>query len=296
MASIDAFVQKHDYPCWCGQREARLVCKQMFGNHRFAVLECASCTTHRILPKALTEQAAAAELYNEYELGGVADPSEANTAARMLRRFEQVKLELDHRRSVLDVGCGAGAILDAVCRHHGCTGKGIDVDARRIARAKTLRKNGDYECGLFDGNRVPRKYDVVLCTAVIEHVVDPVDFIRNLVAAMAPGGSLFLLTPNAACLTYRVLGSWWRDLLSIGEHIYLFTPGSLDRCGKQAGVRMVEVATGFDFAPFQFKARSIKQVLISFWWLYREGVRHVCRAFAPPLGRDILYAHFKRTE
>lgn len=296
MAGLDAWVQQHDYPCWCGERRARHVCHQMFGRRPFAVLACAACQTHRLLPRALPDQSAATQLYNQYDLGAVEDPNEQATARRMLRRFQAVNLPLRPGCRVLDVGCGAGAILEAVCQEYGCQGKGIDVDARRIERARRRRAPAEFECGLFDGQQIDRPYDVVLCTAVIEHVVAPVDFMRNLAAALKPDGSLFVLTPNAACWTYRVLGSWWRDLLSVGEHIYLFTPQSLEACARRAGLRLVAAATDIDRAPFRLGMRTPKEVLVSLWWLYRETVRRVCTLVAPPLARDILYAHFKRLE
>lgn len=296
MAGLDAWVQQHDYPCWCGERRARHVCHQMFGRRPFAVLACLACQTHRILPRALSDQAAAAQLYNQYELGAVDDPTEQQTARRMLRRVQEVNLPLGPRCRVLDVGCGAGAILEAICQHYGCRGKGIDVDARRIERARRVRAHAEFECGLFDARHIDQPYDVVLCTAVIEHVVTPVDFMRSLAAALKPAGSLFVLTPNAACWTYRVLGSWWRDLLSVGEHIYLFTPQSLEACARRAGLRLVAMATDVDHAPFRLTLRPPKQLLVSLWWLYRETVRRLCTLAAPPLGRDILYAHFKRAQ
>lgn len=296
MAASDAWVQQHDYPCWCGERRARRVCHQMFGRRPFAVLACVACQTRRLLPRALPDQSAAAQLYNQYELGVVEDPSEHQTVQRMLRRFQVVNLPLGPDCRVLDVGCGAGAILEAVCQQYRCQGKGIDVDARRIERARRLRTRAEFECGLFDSQRIDQLYDVVLCTAVIEHVVAPVEFMRSLAAALKPEGSLFVLTPNAACWTFRVLGSWWRDLLSVGEHIYLFTPQSLEACARQAGLRLEAVATDVDHAPFQFSARTPKQAVVSVWWLYREAVRRACTVVAPPLSRDILYAHFKRLE
>lgn len=55
MAGLDAWVQQHDYPCWCGERRARPVCHQMFGRQPLAVLTCAACQTPRILPRPLPQ-------------------------------------------------------------------------------------------------------------------------------------------------------------------------------------------------------------------------------------------------
>jgi hypothetical protein len=99
-----------------------------------------------------------------------------------------------------------------------------------------------------------------------------------------------VLTPNAASLNYRILGSWWRELLSIGEHIYLFTPESLELCAREAGLAITAVSSGFDFGPQQWSCRGWRDFLIGGWWLYRRGVKRMSSLMANSRSRDVLYA------
>jgi cyclopropane fatty-acyl-phospholipid synthase-like methyltransferase len=120
-----------------------------WGRRRFAVLECTSCQTQRILPKVLKEQSSAVTLYNEY----ASDFSEAELtklAQTNLRRLQETELHFENDLRVLDVGCGSGVLLETICSRYGCIGHGIDVDRRRIETALAESKHVTFECGLFE--------------------------------------------------------------------------------------------------------------------------------------------------
>jgi hypothetical protein len=132
----------------------------------------------------------------------------------------------------------------------------------------------------------------VISSAVIEHVIDPFGFLQQLAAALPKGGSLFLLTPNAASLNYRLLRSWWRELLSIGEHIYLFTPESLGTCAAKAGFELTQANSDFDVSHLKLQWNSPRNAAFSAWALYRKRVKAVARALSTSRTGDILFAHF----
>src|SRR5882762_10399753 len=90
-ASMFEFIRRNDYPCWCGEQLAKPVCRQMFGRHPFAVVACAACHTHRILPKAVTWHFGPETLYNEYEGSDVSLFHAKKYAANMLRRFKEIR-------------------------------------------------------------------------------------------------------------------------------------------------------------------------------------------------------------
>jgi 2-polyprenyl-3-methyl-5-hydroxy-6-metoxy-1,4-benzoquinol methylase len=294
MSRVSDFIRKHDFPCWCGERAASLVCRQFFGRRRFAVLRCNACGTHRILPRALHDQSAAEKLYNTYENPGVVAEEERAFIKKMLRRLNDVDLQIPSKARVLDVGCGNGCLLDGICRTFDCTGKGIDVDQRRIQTALSRNSPAQFECGLFDAAKVDSQYDIVISSAVIEHVIDPVGFLKQLAGGLRPGGSLFLLTPNASSLNYRWLGSWWRELLSIGEHIYLFTPESLASCAERAGLGLVNERSDFDWGALRLEFSSGRNAVVTLWAGYCQLVKRFSSMVASSKTGDILYAHFRK--
>lgn len=296
MSAVPDFCHTHDYPCWCGGTEGRVFCSQMFGRRPFVVLECRQCGTHRILPRALASQASAETLYNEYEAPGWSEGAHPQFLPSMRKRLAEVEVSFTPENNVLDVGCGDGLLLETICKEFGCTGKGIDVDQRRIATARKRSTHATFECELFDASKVDKKYDVLLCNAVVEHVIDPVNFLSELHSALVKGGSLFLLTPNANSLNYRLLRSWWRELLSIGEHIYLFTPQSLESCAGKAGFDLVASGSDFDYSTPRLQFTGLRPFLLSVWAIYKELIKRVSKQFSTRRRCDILYAHFRKRD
>lgn len=110
-------------------------------------------------------------------------------------------------RSVLDAGCGEGygtrLLADAAA-----SVLGVDrPEPVTTARARYRRENLAYEVvDLTRLDALGRRFDVVLSFQVIEHVEDPVDYLSALAAAVAPGGTLVVTTPNR--------------LMSVGENPY----------------------------------------------------------------------------
>lgn len=292
--SIDQFLREHNYPCWCGEKASSVFCKHLSGRRPFVVLRCGGCGTHRILPRVLDTPDSADTLYNTYIPPQTSEKDLMNMAVVCLQRLEKVGVRFNKGNKVLDVGCGNGRLLEAICAKFGCVGHGVDADARRINDAIIHSKHATFERGLFDPANFSEPFDTVLSSAVIEHVPDPVDFVRNLTHVLKPGGSLYLLTPNAASLNYSILRSWWRELLSLGEHIYLFTPESLTGCAKRAGLTEASSLSDFDYVTPNIRMGGLREAAVSGWSAYREAVKRASSVFAGTKKGDILCAHYRK--
>jgi 2-polyprenyl-3-methyl-5-hydroxy-6-metoxy-1,4-benzoquinol methylase len=75
--------------------------------------------------------------------------------------------------------------------------------------------------------------DVVAMIDVIEHMADPPEAISRAARALKPGGILYLVTPDIASLSARLLGRYWWGLRP--AHIHYFTRPSLTRMLSAAG-------------------------------------------------------------
>jgi len=294
MSSADPFLAEHDFPCWCGERAARLFCRQQVGR-RFAVLACQRCGTHRILPKAIPSAGAARELYNTAQHTRAALPpaTARENVRRILRRMEKVGVPFAAGATVLDVGCSEGLLLETIRERYGCRVVGVDVDESALARARRDFPQVTFLCGLAQdlaGELPPA--DVVIASAILEHVLDPESFLHQLSQRLRPGGTLFLLTPNAGSFHYRLARSWWRELLAIGEHVYLFTPGSLARLAGAAGLRVQVVGTDYDAVvrPKFAWPRTLKAAAVVPWSYLQVAVKLGCVSLPRRFPGDILFA------
>jgi SAM-dependent methyltransferase len=77
-------------------------------------------------------------------------------------------------------------------------------------------------------------FDVVIALDVIEHVLNPEDFLRRIHRLLNAGGRVILHTPNTRGLRARIHGGRWNMLIP-AYHFFLFSPegitGLLQRCG-----------------------------------------------------------------
>ncbi|HSI87208.1 MAG TPA: class I SAM-dependent methyltransferase [Candidatus Methylacidiphilales bacterium] len=97
---------------------------------------------------------------------------------------------------ILEVGCGSGAFLKKAAAF-GCKPVGLEINPK-VAEVDgkdgyVLRRQllGDYI------TQNPEPFDVVCSFQVLEHIAEPLEFLRDCVKAVRPGGLILLGTPNA---------------------------------------------------------------------------------------------------
>ena len=76
---------------------------------------------------------------------------------------------------ILDVGCGEGYALSALCEHHiACPMTGIDLSAPAIEEAKRRLPQAEFRVqNALELAESGRTYDLVMMTEVLEHIEDP---------------------------------------------------------------------------------------------------------------------------
>jgi 2-polyprenyl-3-methyl-5-hydroxy-6-metoxy-1,4-benzoquinol methylase len=94
---------------------------------------------------------------------------------------------------VLDVGCGEGNFL-AKAQKKGAVAFGIELNkkAAEIAKGKGLNIHEE----LINDHGRDGFYDTVTSFQVLEHVADPLAFIRGCIRLLRPGGTLVIGVPN----------------------------------------------------------------------------------------------------
>lgn len=124
----------------------------------------------------------------------------------------------------LDIGSSSGALLREFSRVYGCRGAGIEPGE---AYRKILRAQGwEVFAGLEDlGEKRRRSFDLISIIHVLEHIPDPVDYLRRLRDEwLAPEGWLLVETPN-------LFGHRAVEL----AHLTVFSPRTLRQSLELAG-------------------------------------------------------------
>ncbi|GGC11168.1 class I SAM-dependent methyltransferase [Cellulomonas carbonis] len=153
-------------------------------------------------------------------------------------------------KTVLDVGCATG-YLGAELVARGCVVDGVEYDADAAATAaKALRHVvvGDLTTLDLDAELEGRRYDVIVCGDILEHLADPAPVLRRLVGLLAPGGSVVISMPNVSHGSVRLAllqGRWEYQELGLLDrtHIRFFTRRTLLELLRGAGLAAAEVRT-----------------------------------------------------
>lgn len=103
----------------------------------------------------------------------------------------------------LDAGCAYGGALAAAAEFGAREIVGIDHDEKLVSIARDLLSSAGLPVRIEAGSLSDLElfaglgtFDVITCADVVEHVDDAAKTINHLARALAPGGLLYLATPN----------------------------------------------------------------------------------------------------
>jgi 2-polyprenyl-3-methyl-5-hydroxy-6-metoxy-1,4-benzoquinol methylase len=192
-----------------------------------------------------------AEQYRqEYSHNAEAAATNARELFDVYRNFQRDRLRdigplLQPGTHLLEVGASAGQFLvhvkDRVAKINA-----IELDT---ACCKFLQEFHGIEAEpeyLERSRFASERYDIICAFQVMEHVEDPVAFLKTLKAAMRPGGTLFVEVPN---LRDPLLSIWdvstYRKFFYHSAHLHYFTEASLRQVAQSAGFAGDQVHIGF---------------------------------------------------
>jgi SAM-dependent methyltransferase len=142
---------------------------------------------------------------------------------------------------VVEVGCGYGGVLAGFCarlRECGVRCSGIGYDISRAAILEAHKRHPDLEFRHGDSSADPRCFDLGLFVDLVEHLDDPLSFLRDNRARFR---LLLLHIPLDENLYNRwQYGSQFQQrLVDNCGHIHSYTKASAIRMLRRAGMRIV---------------------------------------------------------
>jgi SAM-dependent methyltransferase len=142
-------------------------------------------------------------------------------------------------RTVVEIGCGKAEFLALLCARAGCRGIGFDPTF-----------DGEVDESAADVSIVKRYYDadtaadvdasLVLARHVVEHLPDPVGFLRSVREASAHATPVYYEVPNAEHV-FSADGMW--DL--IYQHVGYFSAPTLDLALRRSGYGVTDLRSVF---------------------------------------------------
>lgn len=152
-------------------------------------------------------------------------------------------------RTVLDIGCAAGMSLRPFALQ-GWRAVGLDPGADWVEYG--CREFGlDLRTDFYTDRSLPgEKFDLVLYSHVIEHVLDPAPVLAAIRDHLTDDGYLFVGTPNVLAPKRKLYPG-----LFGGDHVRLFSARTLKAYLQRQGFRVVAIET---FRPRGLRALAMK--------------------------------------
>ncbi|KAJ2749629.1 Hexaprenyldihydroxybenzoate methyltransferase, mitochondrial [Coemansia pectinata] len=131
-------------------------------------------------------------------------------------------------RRVVDVGCGGGLASESLARL-GMRVLGVDAAKENVemARIHAQKDPGltdlEYVQSTAEQLKEKEAFDVVVSLEVIEHVADPMGFVKSLVDLAKPGASIFISTMNrtpVAAFVDVLVPEYLLNVVPRGTHDY----------------------------------------------------------------------------
>lgn len=156
-------------------------------------------------------------------------------------------------RTVLDVGCGTGFVLE-ILEDAGMRVCGLDMNLRGLRHARTRCDAPLIQCG---AGAVPfrNSFDAVLLCDVIEHVADERVLLERAAGALNDSGRLLVTVPAGPHL--------WSPIDDVSGHKRRYTRDGLRRVLEGVGLVVTEIR--------YFNALLLPAQLIRRWFV---GTRH----------------------
>ncbi|MBX3191926.1 MAG: class I SAM-dependent methyltransferase [Labilithrix sp.] len=252
------------------------------------VWRCRRCALVWV-PEGLVVDDAGASIYETETPIFLQDGNEAyyldeTNLASCREKVAFVASHLPAGKRLLDAGANFGHFLSVARDRY--EARGVEISKAAVAWSIDHFGVENHAASIY---ALPKElagpYDAVTLWDVIEHVPRPAEALEALRRTLAPGGLLFLSTPDAGSKVARAMGARWHYLDPI-QHIVLFDRKNLGRLVAGAGFELLAVRT------FGHHYR-VGYVLDRLAYLHAGGVlgavTTTARKLGSPLSRRSLY-------
>jgi len=230
----------------CGSKEFELIKSELRdSNQHLKVFRCIACEHIQILPRPTKEDDL--EFYDrnlqdknrekdiDFQKLRINSLFDTERHVRLIR-----KISADLNCRVLDIGSGYGFFVNELSNHGYKNVIGIEIseERRHIALEHGTVPIMDIDVDM-PGKDIGR-FDIVTLFHVLEHMADPIIFLRNLKKLLNPGGVFVCEVPNVQemlldnCEAYNAF--YW-----IRAHLNYFSKRTFVRCLEQAGFCKMDI-------------------------------------------------------
>jgi SAM-dependent methyltransferase len=242
----------------------------------FTVVQCLSCSLGYLSPRA--KEDAIMKLYDSsqyYQSAGNYGYTDYTFQEKGLRKsFRHLLRILEEngltKGRLLEIGCGPGFFLDEA------KGSFSYRAGMEMSRDIVLPNVADkIIIGSLNRLNPADQYDLIVAISVLEHVYNPVPFIKSLLCNLDKNGKAVIVTPNFDNIWRRIFRKRWPSF-KVPEHVIYFNHQSLNILARLSGLKLLSSFSIMQYFPlslvlsksffsensFSFLPKKMKELLI----------------------------------
>lgn len=235
----------------CNFCEQRRPCTELYRIAGHDVVRCNECDL--VFVAETMTPVETADLYSqEYFEGSIPDGyadyrASEDTLRQQARRVLRWVRRHQPSGTLLEVGCAYGFFLSEAQAFFRTKGVEISSLAAQQARDRGLDVvTGDLQELDFSQT----EFSAACLFDCIEHLTDPLTYLRKIHSVLSPNGILALTTGDVGSLYARISGRRWR-LMTPPQHLFYFSRTTLLKMLTKAGFEPVEISYPWKLVPLR---------------------------------------------
>jgi len=204
----------------------------------YRLMKCLACSFIFIFPRPHFNELI--EYYTtEFKFNYEPEPLSRTKAAKKAYKLSRlIKTYNPDTKRVLDIGCSYGHLL------YGLKELGYEVMGTDLSKQSCEYAIKYYGLKVYNSEFPPKRgyFDFIVLSALIEHLIEPKEFLKKCYTYLGDEGGVYILTPNIDSLLFNIFGKHF-EMIKPPEHISFFNPKSIKRLFTEAGFKCVYVYT-----------------------------------------------------
>jgi len=144
---------------------------------------------------------------------------------------------IEKNGSIMDIGSGGGVFLHTFLQENkSWMPYGVEPTVE-FANLTKRKLNCSVHTGTYRRNIFNTKFDLVTCNQVLEHTINPMDFLNDIVNDLNHGGYLYIEVPDA--IDFEELSPEHDRFLA--QHLWYFSRAVLEKMFKAVGFKVIKI-------------------------------------------------------
>ncbi len=218
----------------CGGEEHKTRSGRVRDDPKIKILECNSCGLVFLSSRSHI-------IDGHYEKSGMHDKipdiqSWLNeTRSDDQRRYNFLRDKILNQ-NVLDFGCGAGGFME-LAKSSSDSISGVELEEALQpsfnSRGLTVFRH------LESAKASKKKWEVITCFHVVEHLLDPIDVLHELSSMLKKGGEIVIEVPSADDALLTLFDNQaFQGFTYWSQHLYLFNANTMRKLIEKAGLKL----------------------------------------------------------